>query len=130
MKEPKRIIGNSVKAFNKLWRWSKLNKKPCLTITKKIKYATLDYDMWTINYDLSENAIKELENIWNDIIKENFNRGGKKSVWHSVSKSTGFISDILIEVAINALPKVKATIFEASNWVPITLNAPLIGDAF
>jgi len=114
------VIGRSVKESNKIWRWSKLNHKPFLAVKKKIKYASIDYDMYTINYDLTEDAIAKLRVIRDRLLDENFKTTAKKSVWSSISKSSGYISDILIEIAIQFLPEFKEILFDESNWIGLS----------
>lgn len=119
MKTPNRVIPKSVKMFNKVWAWSKVNKKPFLVLQKKRKYAKLNYDMWTINYNLTEQAVKQLKQLTNEVVKETFEAGRKKSIWFSINEISGYISDILIKVGVEYLPKFEKIIFDEENWISI-----------
>ena len=113
------IISSSSKKHNALWHWSKSNYKPYLAVKKKRKYAFLRYDMWTINHDLNEDVLKEINELRNKIVQKNFSQGGKKQVWSMVSKGSGYIDNVLINVAIEFLPELKKIVFNEDNWVPI-----------
>lgn len=120
MKEPNHVFQlRSTESYNRLWQWCKINKKPFLALEKKQKYGRINYDMWVINYDLTEKAIKELDELRWEVTDRNFKEGGKKSVWSSIGQTCGFVSDILISLASEAFPRFEAIIYNEENWVSI-----------
>jgi len=80
--------------FNKLWGERKKDNKPFMAVIKAYKYAYIKYDMITCDFDLSLEAVKKLQDIF-DTFEEN-NKGAfkDKSFLFTISHTLGHVPHI------------------------------------
>lgn len=110
---------SSVEQQNRLWSLCKREKRPYVVLKKGTTKCTLDYDMWTINYDLKPSAVKAIRSLFDKILGASTTL---KSCWVTAGKSTGFIGKMPLDVGRKFLPELAAIVENKENWVGITME--------
>lgn len=109
-------IVKNTEQFNREYRKCKKEGTSFVVIETHGRKAQLQYDMWPINYDLSPEAIREIELLFEKLVQ---NPSTKGIITYSANKTIGYIDNILFTLAEEALPKLANIINDEKNWVPI-----------
>lgn len=124
---------NGMKIKNTDWERCTRMGIPQVLIRKFAKYAQFHYDMWTTDFDLSEEAGKTLYELVIDFMKTINTRGENDVVfpaqffsWGSGTGS-GLTPRMRIEETRILAARMKEIIMDKSNWVSCIGRSPATG---
>lgn len=105
---------------NEAWREAEKKEKPFLVLEIKRKYATINYDMYTTLYNLTEEARDKLigcfKEYWSNKTRREQKRALKKGATNSFGTVSGFIQGVRIHEARELVKKMKDIILDEGNW--------------
>jgi hypothetical protein len=109
------MIGKVIRTKDKgkVWSEAKKAKIPYLVFKQRRTTGALEYDMYTINYNLIDKAVEQIRTIFEEIVNKNTRSG---EIWYCYGCSSGYLDKIPVELGIEYLPKISEIIENQENY--------------
>ena len=125
------IISNRNKIkYNEEWNKCIQLRTPFFVILKSIKYASIKYDMFPIPFNLSEESVNKIINIYNNFENMHPDALKKKDSFANISNELGYIPEIEFSKAKYLSYDIFKIVHNSMNWISIpSINELLENDA-